>query len=103
MITPTLVIAEMHSAYIRNNQEKKFLEDLELIGILSVIENTISEKNAITAGFRHAKNRTKEISYVDCILWALAEERGMKVLSVDTHFRGCPQAVYVRKEGKNGL
>lgn len=100
LITSTLVITEMQSIYIRNEKEDKFPEDLERIQFLSRIEDRINEKNARNAGTKHAENHKKDIriSYVDCILWTLAEERNMKILSTDKHFEDCPQAIYIKKE-----
>jgi predicted nucleic acid-binding protein len=100
-ITSTLVITEMRSVYIRDGKENKFTEDLERIRALSQIDDKINEKRAITAGTRHGNDHTKEnnISYVDCILWTLAEELDMKVLSTDPHFKDCPHAVFIRKRG----
>ncbi len=103
LITSTLVLTEMHSVYVRNGNGDKFAEDLEQIKLLSRLEDIINERNAINAGIKHAINRTKEnqISYVDCILWELAEERNMRILSMDKHFKDCPQAVYIKKEEDN--
>lgn len=101
-ITSTLVITEMRSAYIRDGKEDKFFEDLETIRWLGKIDDMIEESLAIIAGKRHAGTHTRQnqISYVDCIIWTLAEERNMKVLSTDKHFKDCLHAIYIKKEGK---
>ena len=101
LITPTLVITELKSVYTRGGKGDEFAQDLEWIRGLSKIEDRIDEKNAIIAGTKHGENHAKDnrISYVDCILWTLAEEGNMKVLSTDLHFKDCPHAVYIEKGG----
>lgn len=103
-ITPTLVITEMRSAYVRDGKEDQFFEDLEEIRNLGNIYNILEESISIFAGEKHAKthNRQNQISYVDCILWAIAETFEMKVLSTDRHFKDCPHAIYIQKEENNG-
>ena len=100
LITSTIVITEMRSKYIREEKQDVFFEDLERIRGLSTIEDEILEENAILAGTKHGKTHTNKnnISYVDCILWTLAEKRNMKVLSIDKHFKDCPNAIYIQKE-----
>jgi len=102
LVTPTLVITELKSVYIRGGKGNEFTQDLERIRGLSKIEDRIDEKSAILAGTKHGNNHNKEnrISYVDCILWTLAEEGNMKVLSTDLHFKSCPHAVYIEKGDK---
>jgi predicted nucleic acid-binding protein len=102
LITPTLVITELKSVYIRSGKGDEFAQDLERIRGLSKIEDRIDEKSAIIAGTKHGNNHAKDnrISYVDCILWTLAEGGNMKVLSIDTHFENCPFAIYIEKEEK---
>lgn len=102
LITSTLVITEMQSIYVRNEKEDKLTEDLERIHILSKIEERINERSARIAGTKHAENHERDIriSYVDCILWTLAEERNMKILSTDSHFKDCSHAIYIEK-GEN--
>ncbi|MGC1122901.1 MAG: PIN domain-containing protein [Candidatus Methanofastidiosia archaeon] len=104
-VTPTLVITEMQSVYIRNGEGDKFSEDVEKIQRLSEIEERINQKIAINAGMKHGNIHNKEnrISYVDCILWTLAEERNMKVISTDEHFRKCENAVYIEKGGYHDI
>jgi predicted nucleic acid-binding protein len=104
-ITSTLVLTELRSVYIRNEKETELSRDISRIRILSRIEDKINEKNARIAGTKHAENHMEgvRISYVDCILWALAEEKNMKVLSTDTHFEDCPHAIYIRKEVDDGV
>lgn len=100
LLTPTLVIAEMQRVYIRNGEGDKFAEDVEMIRRFSEIEERIDQKIAIDAGTKHGNAHSKEnrISYVDCILWTIAEERNMKVISTDDHFRKCENAVYIEKK-----
>ena len=102
-ITPTLVITEMRSAYVRDGKEDQFFEDIEEIRGLGKIYDLLEESLSILAGEKHARthSRQNQISYVDCILWTIAEALDMKVLSTDKHFKSCPCAIYIQKEGNN--
>jgi len=102
-ITPTLVITEMRSAYIRDGKEDQFFDDFEEVRSFSRIYDTLEESVSIAAGTKHARthNRQNQISYVDCILWTIAEALDMKVLSTDRHFKDCPHAIYIKREGNN--
>jgi predicted nucleic acid-binding protein len=102
-ITPTLVITEMRSAYVRDDKEDQFFDDLEEIRRFGRIYDLLEEPLSIVAGEKHARmhNRQNQISYVDCILWTIAEVLDMNVLSTDKHFKDCPQAIYIKKEENN--
>jgi len=105
LITPSIVITEMKSIYIRSGEGDKFEYDLEKIRNLSEIEDKIKEHCAIIAGKIHGENHSRriQISYVDCILWTLAREWNMKVLSTDKHFKECPQAIYITEGEDNEI
>jgi len=102
-VTPTLVLTEMRSAYIRNGKEEQFSDDLVKIHMFSKIEDVLEETLSINAGTKHGKthSRQNQISYVDSILWEIAKASDMKVLSTDKHFEDCHHAIYIKKEGDN--
>lgn len=97
-ITPTLVITELRSVYMREDREDQFFEDLEEIRSLGGIYDILEESLSIKAGTKHARThcRQNQISYVDCILWMIAESLDMKVLSTDKHFKDCSRATYIK-------
>ena len=101
-LTPTIVLAEMRSAYWRRPflDSESFYDDLERVKRLSDIVNEIDERIAISAGDKYAKIHTakNDISHIDCILWILAEDFEYKVISTDGHFKDCPVAIYFDKE-----
>ncbi len=100
-LTPTVVLAEMRSAYYRRDDidSESFYDDLEIVKRLSDIVNEIDERIAISAGDKHGKIHTpnNNISQIDCILWILAEDFEYKVISTDGHFKDCPVAIYLDK------
>lgn len=99
-VTPTIVLAEMRSAYFRRDylDSESFYDDLEIVKRLSDIVNEIDERVAISAGDKYAKIHTakNDISHIDCILWMLAEDFECKVISTDRHFENCPVAIYLK-------
>ena len=103
IITPTLVLVEMRSAYVREGMDDQFFEDLQKIRKVSRIYETLEEALSIDAGTNHGNihNSKNQISYVDCILWSIAESLNMKIISTDKHFKDCPHAIYIKKEGNN--
>jgi len=102
VLTPTVVLSELRSTYIRDGKETQFFEDLEQIRSIGKIYQELDESITINAGTKHGRthNGQNDISHIDCILWAIAEKMDMKVLSTDKHFKDCPHAIYIQKEGK---
>lgn len=104
IITPSLVIMEMRSKYIRKGEEENFSKDLAKIRQIGNIEKVnIDENLAIKAGEKHGQEHARDtrISYNDCILMRLAEKMNMKVISTDKHFAEFTYAIYIKKEGYN--
>lgn len=106
IITPTIVVMELKSYYIRQDEEDKFYDDLAVIRELSSIKTVnIDEPLAIKVGEKHGHEHTTDtkIGYNDCILITLAEKMNRKVISTDKHFEGSPHTIYIKqvKEGNN--
>ncbi|MDO9537923.1 MAG: PIN domain-containing protein [Thermoplasmata archaeon] len=102
ILTPTIVISELRSTYIRDGKDSQFYEDLEKIRSIGIIFQELDESTSIDAGTKHRKSHTpqNQISQIDCILWAIAEKMDMKVLSTDKHFKDCPSAVFIPMGGE---
>ena len=104
IITPTIVIMEIKSKYIREGKKEIFSEDLANIHRISRIETVnLDEPLAIKVGEKHGYEHAMDtrISYNDCILMRLAEKMNMKVISTDKHFEGSTHAIYIKKEVNN--
>ncbi len=104
IITPTIVIMELKSKYIREGKENIFSDDLANIRRISRIEMVnIDEPLAIKSGGKHGHEHATDIriSYNDCILLSLAEKMNMKVISTDGHFEGSIHAIHIKEEGNN--
>lgn len=101
LLTISIVITEMRSAYFRDGKDEQFYEDFEKIKEIGTIEEKLEENLAIISGEKHATlhNRQNQVSYVDCILWSMAEKKNMRVITTDKHFEKCPNAIYIKKKG----
>ncbi len=93
IVTTIYNLTELYYAFLRDygqdTAEKYFHEFRSFVIPLSDI--------AIKVGMRFKLDHHKEkLSYIDCIGYALAIERGMKFLTGDSMFEGKPNVEFVK-------
>lgn len=94
IVTPTLVMAEFRQHYAKTGHQG-YEADMERIRLLSDEVLPLDEATALQAGLLRSKHVNRNLSMVDCVLLAVAEQRGSKVLSLDGGFKGRAEAVYI--------
>ena len=99
IFTPTVVLAEMQKHYAKGNQPG-FDQDMKNIEIMSKQLPVLDRDTAVRVGQLLARNDNRGMGIVDCILLAVAESNHGKVLTLDSHFKGRREAVFIggRKE-----
>jgi predicted nucleic acid-binding protein len=91
--TSIMNIAEIYYRLLLDSDEKTADEKTIPLFPFSVIINPLTVKNAMI--FR-LKNKTKKMSYVDCIGYQLAKEHNLKFLTGDKEFEGLPNVEFVK-------
>ena len=99
IFTPTVVLAEMQKHYAKEDQPG-FDQDMTNVQMISKQLPVLDCETAVRAGQLLARHDNKGMGIVDCILLAVAESNHGKVLTLDSHFKGRREAIYIggRKE-----
>lgn len=101
--TSSISLAEIKSWFIYHRKEE-FNELLKFIRAKSKIIEMINEEAAIRGGENQGTDKRnkkdagkdeKPISYIDGLLMALAEQKNLKVVTGDRHFKNFPLSEYI--------
>ena len=93
MITSIMNIGELFYILLREHGKEKAVywhEKLKSIAVQADLETVIKAMN-----FRHI-HRKKKLSFVDCIGYVMAKERGLKFLTGDEGFKGVENVEFVK-------
>ena len=93
IVTSILNVGELYYALLKANDEKtadSWHEKLKQSAIMVDIEIV---KKAMNFRF---ENKTKKFSFIDCVGYAIAKERGLRFLTGDEGFKGMGNVEFVK-------
>ena len=93
LITGTLNLAEVFYSLLKETGEKQAKKIIEKVKF-EFIE--ISEAIAIRSSIFRYKNRSKKLSYTDCIGYITARKNNMRFLTGDQQFQEMKHVLYVK-------